>query len=177
MKDSNLDLAIAPFTPTRARSLTQAPCSAIDLSFISSSLSNSLIFSKIALQFFHGSDHRPVLTSLNLNLPKKTWKPERNWKTLDSELARNKCDTLQQPFHFQNKHEVDEYLDYLNDFLQGIATQCTVAVHTVPPDQVRLIGSTGLDSGLVLAERSVKEWVGVLRDSGGGLLGTVLHTR
>ena len=125
MKDSNLDLAIAPFTPTRARSLTQAPCSANDLSFISSSLSNSLIFSKIALQFFHGSDHRPVLTSLNLNPPKKTWKPERNWKTLDSELARNKCDTLQQPFHFQNKHEVDEYLDYLNDFLQGIATQCT----------------------------------------------------
>ena len=53
----------------------------------------------------------------------------------------------------------------------------SVAVHTVPPDQVRLIGSTGLDSGLVLAERSVKEWVGVLRDSGGGLLGTVLHTR
>ena len=46
----------------------------------------------------------------------------------------------------------------------------TVVVHTISPDQVRLIGSTGLDSGLVLVERSVKEWVGVLRDSGGGLL-------
>ena len=45
-----------------------------------------------------------------------------------------------------------------------------VAVRTVPPDQVRLIGSTGLDSGLVLAERSVKERVGVLRDSACGLL-------
>ena len=45
-----------------------------------------------------------------------------------------------------------------------------VAVRTVPPDQVRLIGSTGLDSGLVLVERSVKEWVGVLRDSVCGLL-------
>ena len=45
-----------------------------------------------------------------------------------------------------------------------------VAVRTVPPDQVHLIGSTGLDSGLVLAERSVKEWVGVLRDSACGLL-------
>ena len=53
----------------------------------------------------------------------------------------------------------------------------SVAVRTVPPDQVRLIGSTGLDSGLVLTDRSVKEGVGVLRDSGGGLLGTVLHTR
>ena len=52
-----------------------------------------------------------------------------------------------------------------------------VAVRTVPPDQVRLIGSTGLDSGLVLAERSVKEWVGVSRDSACGLLRTVLHTR
>ena len=52
-----------------------------------------------------------------------------------------------------------------------------VAVRTVPPNQVRLIGSIGLDSGLVLAERSVKEWVSVSRDSGGGLLGTVLHTR
>ena len=125
MKDSNLDLAIAPFTPTRARSFTQVSYLAIDLSFISSSLSNSLTFSKIALQFFHGSDHRSVLTSLNLNPPKKTWKPERNWKTLNLELARNKCDTLQQPFHFQNKCEVDEYLNYLNDFLQGIITQCT----------------------------------------------------
>ena len=45
-----------------------------------------------------------------------------------------------------------------------------VAVHTIPPDQVRLIGSMGLDSGLVLVERSVKEWVGVLRDSACGLL-------
>ena len=52
-----------------------------------------------------------------------------------------------------------------------------VAVHTVPPDQVHLIGSTGLDSGLVLAERSVKERVSVLRDSTCGLLRTVLHTR
>ena len=52
-----------------------------------------------------------------------------------------------------------------------------VVVRTIPPDQVRLIGSTGLDSGLVLVERSVKERVGVSRDSGGGLLGTVLRTR
>ena len=52
-----------------------------------------------------------------------------------------------------------------------------VAVRTIPPDQVHLIGSTGLDSRLVLVERSVKEWVGILRDSGGGLLGTMLHTR
>ena len=52
-----------------------------------------------------------------------------------------------------------------------------VAVCTVPPDQVRLIGSTGLDSGLVLVERSVKERVSVSRDSGRGLLETVLHIR
>ena len=45
-----------------------------------------------------------------------------------------------------------------------------VAVRTIPSNQVRLIGSTGLDSGLVLGERSVKEWVGVLRDSKCGLL-------
>ena len=46
----------------------------------------------------------------------------------------------------------------------------SVAVRTIPSDQVCLIGSTGLDSGLVLVERSVKEWVGVLRDSTCGLL-------
>ena len=43
-------------------------------------------------------------------------------------------------------------------------------VCTILSDQVRLIGSTGLDSGLVLVERSVKEQVGVLRDSACGLL-------
>ena len=53
----------------------------------------------------------------------------------------------------------------------------SVTIHIIPPNQVRLIGSTGLDSRLVFVERSVKKWVGVLRDSGGGLLGTVLHTR
>ena len=35
---------------------------------------------------------------------------------------------------------------------------------------MRLIGSMGLDSGLVLVERSVKERVDVLRDSKCGLL-------
>ena len=97
MKDLNLDLAIAPFTPTRARSLSEKPCSAIDLSLISSSLSNSLIFSKVALQFFHGSDHRPVLTCLDLDPPRKIWKPERNWRTLDSNLARVECEKLHLP--------------------------------------------------------------------------------
>ena len=116
MKDLNLDLAIAPFTPTRARSLSEKPCSAIDLSFISSSLSNSLIFSKVALQFFHGSDHRPVLTCLDLDPPRKIWKPERNWRTLDSNLARVECEKLHLPFHFQDKYEVDEYLEYLDNF-------------------------------------------------------------
>ena len=136
MKNSNLELAIAPFTPTRARSLSHKPCSPIDLSFISSSLSNSLIFSKIALQFFHGSDHRPVLTSLDLDSPRKTWKPERNWKTLDTNLAKQECNNLQLPFHFQDKHEVDEYLEYLNHFLQEIADRCTElqkqSSHSVP---------------------------------------------
>ena len=67
-----------------------------------------------------------------------------------------------------------QYCQFWNS--QSLLT-CCVAVRTIPPDQVRLIGSTGLDSGLVLVERSVKEQVGVSRDSGGGLLGTVLHTR
>ena len=125
MKDLNLDLAIAPFTPTRARSLSEKPCSAIDLSFISSSLSNSLIFSKVALQFFHGSDHRPILTSLDLDPPRKTWKPERNWKTLDSNLARVECEKLQLPSHFQDKNKVDKYLEYLDNFLQEVASKCT----------------------------------------------------
>ena len=125
MKDLNLDLAIAPFTPTRARSLSEKPCSAIDLSFISSSLSNSLIFSKVALQFFHGSDHRPIQTSLDLDSPRNTWKPERNWKTLDSNLARVECEKLQLPSHFQDKDEVDKYLDYLDNFLQEVVSKST----------------------------------------------------
>ena len=123
MKDLNLDLAIAPFTPTRARSLSVKPCSAIDLFFISSSLSNSLIFSKVGLQFFHESDYRSVLTSLDLDPSRKTWKPERNWKTLDSNLARSECEKLQLLFDFQNKYEVDKYLEYLDNFLQEIASK------------------------------------------------------
>ena len=136
MKDLNLDLAIAPFTSTRARSLSEKPCSSIDLSFISSSLSNSLIFSKVALQFFHGSDHRPVLTCLDLDPPRKIWKPERNWRTLDSNLARVECEKLHLLFHFQDKYEVDEYLEYLDNFLQEIASKSTQlqkqSGHSVP---------------------------------------------
>ena len=116
MKDLNLDLAIALFTSTRVRSLSEKPCSAIDLFFISSSLSNSLIFSKVALQFFHKSDYRSVLTSLDLDSPRKSWKPERNWTTLDLNLARAECEKLQLLFHFQDKDEVDKYLEYLDNF-------------------------------------------------------------
>ena len=63
----------------------------------------------------------------------------------------------------------------LPSIVAGLSMLCcwlrrTVAVHSVPSDQVHLIGSTGLDSGLVLVERSVKERVGVLRDSVCGLL-------
>ena len=65
---------------------------------------------------------------------------------------------------------VNSFVAYL-DKIEG------VVVRTIPPNQVRLIGSTGLDSGLVLVERSVKERVGVSRDSACGLLRTVLHTR
>ena len=125
MKNPNLELAIAPFTPTRARSLSHKLCSPIDLSFISSSSSNSFIFSKIALHFFHESDHRPVLTSLDLDSPRKTWKPEKNWKTLDTNLARQECNNLQLPFYFQDKYKVDKYLECLNHFLQEIADRFT----------------------------------------------------
>ena len=122
--------------PLTARSFSEKPCSSIDLFFISSSLSNSLIFSKVALQFFHRSDHRPVLTCLDLDPPRKTWKPERNWRTLDSNLARVECEKLHLPFHFQDKYEVDEYLEYLDNFLQEIVSKSTQlqkqSGHSVP---------------------------------------------
>ena len=95
------------------------------LHFISSSFSNSLIFCKGALQFFHKSDHRSVLTCLDLDSPRKTWKPERNWRTLDSNLARSECEKLQLLFHFQDKYKVDKYLEYLDNFLQGIVSKYT----------------------------------------------------
>ena len=136
MKDLNLDLAITLFTSTRARSLSEKPCSAIDLSFISSSLSNSLIFSKVALQFFHGSHYRPILTSLDLDSPRKTWKPEKNWKTLDSSFARVECEKLQLLSHFQDKDKVNKYLEYLDNFLQEVASKYTQlqkeSGHSVP---------------------------------------------
>ena len=90
----------------------------------------------MALQFFHGSDHRPVLTCLDLDPPRKIWKPERNWRTLDSNLARVECEKLHLPFHFQDKYEVDEYLEYLDNFLQEIASKSTQlqkqSGHSVP---------------------------------------------
>ena len=125
IKDLNLDLAIVFFTPTRARSLSEKLYSTIDLSFISSSFSNSLIFSKIALQFFHESDHRSILTSLDLDPPRKTWKLERNWKTLDSNLTRVECEKLQLSSHFQDKDKVDKYLEYLDNFLQEVVSKYT----------------------------------------------------
>ena len=70
--DQGLELAIAPFTPTRARTLAESPFSAINLSFISISLLNSFISSQINLDFYKGSDHRPVQTILSLETLKKT---------------------------------------------------------------------------------------------------------
>ena len=79
----------------------------------------------MALQFFHKSDYRPVLTSLDLDPPRKSWKPERNWTTLDLNFARAECEKLQLPFHFQDKDKVDKYLEYLDNFLQGVVSKYT----------------------------------------------------
>ena len=58
--DQGLELAIAPFTLTRVRTLAEPPFSTINLSFISISLLNFFISSQINLDFYTGSDHRPV---------------------------------------------------------------------------------------------------------------------
>ena len=72
----------------------------------------------------------------------------------------------------RSHHNIQVFLGFANFYWCFVVyfSWIVVAVHTVPPDQVRLIGSTGLDSRLILMERSVKKWVGVLRDSACGLL-------
>ena len=81
--DQGLELAIAPFTPTRARTLVESPSSAIDLSFISISLLNFFISSQINLDFHTGSEYRLVQTILSLETLKKARTHQRNWRTLD----------------------------------------------------------------------------------------------
>ena len=92
--DQGLELAIAPFTPTRARALAEPPSSAIDLSFTSISLLNFFISSQINLDFHTGSDHRPVQTILSLETPKKARTHQRNWRTLDLDQVKKEAKNL-----------------------------------------------------------------------------------
>ena len=117
----------------------------------------------MALQFFYRSDHRPVLTSLDLDPPRKTWKPERNWKTLDSNLARVECEKLQLLSHFQDKDEVDKYLEYLDNFLQEVVSKCTqlcCGLYCAVLTECRIKGKMW-KVGWFLQKRSVKECEGV----------------
>ena len=134
--DQGLELAIALFTPTRARTLAESLFSAIDLSFISISLLNSFISSQINLDFHTGSDHRPVQTILSLETLKKSRVCQRNWRTLNSSQAREEANTLPAVLSLLSREEVDNYLENLDKALQDLADKTTQPLrdskYTVP---------------------------------------------
>ena len=102
------------------------------------------------------------------SLPKKLL---QCWKNIKNHSLSEFQPSSTQPSHPDLTSKIFKELENINKRLDKQEAKLSyVAVRTVPPDQVRLIGSTGLDSGLVLTERSVKERVGVSRDSACGLL-------
>ena len=125
MDHQGLELAIAPFTPTRARTLVEPPSSAIDLSFVSVSLLNSFISSQINLDFCTGSDHRPVQTILSLETSKKARTCQRNWRTLDLDQVRKEAGNLPPIPSLVSREEVDNYLEVLDKALQEVADKTT----------------------------------------------------
>ena len=120
-----LELAIASFTPTRARTLAEPPSSAIDLSFISISLLNFFISSQINLDFYTGLDYRPVQTILSLETPKKARTHQRNWRTLDLDQVKKEAKNLPSIPPLLNREEVDNYLENLDKALQELADKTT----------------------------------------------------
>ena len=134
--DQGLELAIATFTPTRARTLAECPSSAIDLFFISISLLNSFISSQINLDFHTGSDHRPVQTILSLETPKKARTYQRNWRTLDLDQVKKEAKNLPPIPPLLNREGVDNYLENLDKALQELADKTTKPLrdskYTVP---------------------------------------------
>ena len=125
MDHQGLELAIAPFTPTRARTLVEPPSSAIDLSFVSISLLNSFISSQINLDFHTGSDHRPVQTILSLEISKKARTCQRNWRTLDLDQVRKEAGNLPPILSLLSREEVDNYLEVLDTALQEVVDKTT----------------------------------------------------
>ena len=123
--NQRLELAIALFTHTRARTLAEPPSSAIDLSSTSISLLNSFISSQINLDFHKGSDCRLVQTILSLGTPKKSRTCQRNWRTLNPSQAREKVKTLPAVPSLLSREEVDNYLENLDKALQDLADKTT----------------------------------------------------
>ncbi|KAF7139736.1 hypothetical protein CNMCM5793_007671 [Aspergillus hiratsukae] len=124
---AGLVLATPPGLVTWGRNDASSSTSTIDLIFLSESLSQHVLLCDVQEALHHGSDHRPVATWLALpdSQQANPVKPRRLWKLADKELVRAGSEHLTIPQHLSSHQQIDEYAEYLRDFILALAETST----------------------------------------------------
>ncbi|KAG2000794.1 hypothetical protein GB937_010827 [Aspergillus fischeri] len=112
---------------TWRRNDVSSSTSTIDLILLSESLSQHVLLCDVQEALHHGSDHRPVATWLALpdSQQANPVKPRRSWKLADKELVRAGSEHLTIPQHLSSHRQIDEYAEYLRDFILALAETST----------------------------------------------------
>lgn len=126
METAGLDNWLAPGSVTRDQAGSQ---STIDLVLASYSLREQMIACEVDYSVHADSDHRPILTLLEINVPEAADPVKRrNWKAIDVEkfltFASANLSTMQLPKD-PIPREIDYAVDHLIDIIQQAAQEST----------------------------------------------------
>src|SRR5437763_7503535 len=76
------------------------------------------------INYYHGSDHRPIGTIIRTGSQVQKNAPlRRSFRHTNAEAARDGAKWLQIPANLFTPEEVDQYVDYLVQFIQDLMDQ------------------------------------------------------
>ena len=117
-EELGLELATPDGLVTRQRANNRD--STLDLTFLSPGLYERLLRCNTIESADKGSDHKPIWTRIGgPTVRKERWK--WSWKDVDSEAISLDAEALLLPGAFTGRSEVEEYAEYLSDFVCQLA--------------------------------------------------------
>jgi hypothetical protein len=117
VKEAGLQLLTPPGTITWEARRSK---STVDLTFASPWLAQRLIGCRADPTLENGSDHHPITSLFTLDTIPQTLKQRRSWRKMDKEGIAAGAQHLRMPGPLNTAPEIEEYTDYLMNFLQQL---------------------------------------------------------
>lgn len=93
----------------------------IDLTFVSEELHNRLLRCDVDEEGDMASDHKPIVTELDMTPVLEQRAPRWSWKQVDQEALQGYMEALVPPWEFLSRADLDAYASYLHQFVCDMA--------------------------------------------------------